>query len=241
MVFLPENQTYTLFVFTQTKLHHHDEVVALSKARVDDIPILRTQSSQLANSLNLADVHAIQAVMEQRDTLYRQAILENSFFDKEYPEIARLLRRVTRSISSGRFSPNGQCPAVEPFSFTEPAFQGGAKGRLIVDVLTGVTYGQSRCPRRHQLCKVCKGERWARASRLATHLTKSNPRLRRAHKSFPRKSSTLQLRNDVGGGTVLERHGPSDMVSFESLNVQLFVVGLARCPHCKQDLGPFLS
>ena len=31
------------------------------------------------------------------------------------------------------------------------------------------------------------------------------------------------------------------MVSFESLNVQLFVVGLASCPHCKQDLGPFLS
>ena len=38
-----------------------------------------------------------------------------------------------------------------------------------------------------------------------------------------------------------ERQGPSDLVSFESLNVQLFVVGLARCPHCKQDLGPFLS
>jgi hypothetical protein len=30
-------------------------------------------------------------------------------------------------------------------------------------------------------------------------------------------------------------------VLFESLNVQLFVVGLASCPHCKQDLGPFLS
>jgi hypothetical protein len=38
-----------------------------------------------------------------------------------------------------------------------------------------------------------------------------------------------------------ERQGPSDLVSFESLNVQLFVVGLAGCPHCKQDLGPFLS
>lgn len=34
---------------------------------------------------------------------------------------------------------------------------------------------------------------------------------------------------------------PSDAVLFESLNVQLFAVGLASCPHCKQDLGPFLS
>ena len=42
-------------------------------------------------------------------------------------------------------------------------------------------------------------------------------------------------------GTVLQTHGPSDMVSFEFLNVQFFVVGSASCPHGKQDLGPFLS
>ena len=35
--------------------------------------------------------------------------------------------------------------------------------------------------------------------------------------------------------------GPSDAVSFEFLNVQQFVVGLAGCPNCKQDLVPFLS
>ena len=31
------------------------------------------------------------------------------------------------------------------------------------------------------------------------------------------------------------------MVSFEFLNVQSFVIGLACRPHCKQDLAPFLS
>jgi hypothetical protein len=50
-----------------------------------------------------------------------------------------------------------------------------------------------------------------------------------------------QLRNDVTAGTVLERYGPSDAVSFEFLNVQSFVIGLASRPHCKQDLAPFLS
>src|SRR5262245_26980723 len=30
-------------------------------------------------------------------------------------------------------------------------------------------------------------------------------------------------------------------MSFESLNVQLLVIGLASRPHCKQDLGPFLG
>ena len=35
--------------------------------------------------------------------------------------------------------------------------------------------------------------------------------------------------------------GPSDLVSFESLHMQLFVVGLPCCPHSKQDLGTFLS
>jgi hypothetical protein len=38
-----------------------------------------------------------------------------------------------------------------------------------------------------------------------------------------------------------ERQCPSHAVSFESLNVQLFLIGLARGPHCKQDLGPFLG
>jgi len=38
-----------------------------------------------------------------------------------------------------------------------------------------------------------------------------------------------------------ERLGPSNAVSFESLNVQLFIVGSACCPHCKQDLGPLVS
>jgi len=38
-----------------------------------------------------------------------------------------------------------------------------------------------------------------------------------------------------------ERLGPSDAVSFEFLNVQRFVIGLAASPYCEQDLGPFLS